>query len=201
MIRARRMHLSHSTSEPLRRLAHFKKPKSRSGGQSSRRPASGRSEPRLQHIGVRIPSPGHIGYEPRWDFHSKRMIVRFTMMFESHPKDGRRIEFFRGAGLSGPDSLLAGKLTGNFAHLAPFRQMRLSTGGQDQWFASKFPTMVSREFCRASREFSGRCKDSIGPSRRQSYRREKALAIALFRREACEGDPNGRIRGVYKSDL
>jgi hypothetical protein len=81
------------------------------------------------------------------------MIVRFTMMFESHPKDGRRIEFFRGAGLSGPDSLLAGKLTGNFAHLAPFRQMRLSTGGQDQWFASKFPTMRAGNFSNRAGDF------------------------------------------------
>jgi hypothetical protein len=52
-----------------------------------------------------------------------------------------------------PNSLLTGKLTGNFAKTGGRRQFRRSFSEQIQYLLSKFPAQGNREFLRKNREF------------------------------------------------
>jgi hypothetical protein len=53
-----------------------------------------------------------------------------------------------------PNSLLTGKLTGNYVEFARLMRFRSPTGEQIQRLATKFPTQQNREFLRRNREFA-----------------------------------------------
>jgi len=51
--------------------------------------------------------------------------------------------------VSNSNSLLTGKLTGNFVDSDPLAQFPRPIGKRIQWFAAKFPTQGNREFLEA----------------------------------------------------
>jgi hypothetical protein len=55
--------------------------------------------------------------------------------------------------VSTPETLLTGKLTGNFAKFACWAQFCTLTREQIQRLAAKFPTQQNREFLQKNREF------------------------------------------------
>jgi hypothetical protein len=58
-----------------------------------------------------------------------------------------------------PNSLLTGKLTGNFVKFARWARFRTLTREQIQKLAVKFPTQPNREFFRKSREFESKNRE------------------------------------------
>src|SRR5262249_10888376 len=70
------------------------------------------------------------------------------------------------------NSLLTGKLTGNFIDSGPLARFSRPIGKQIQWLAAKFPRQrkgtgnfwrANREFFGANREFNRRISESCGP--------------------------------------
>jgi len=51
--------------------------------------------------------------------------------------------------VSNSNSLLTGKLTGNFVDSGPLARFSRPIGKRIQWFAAKFPTQGNREFLEA----------------------------------------------------
>jgi hypothetical protein len=60
--------------------------------------------------------------------------------------------------VSGLDSLLTGKFTGNFIASVSGRQFLRYFMQQFQWLATEFPTQVNRDFFGANSEFN--CRNS-----------------------------------------
>src|SRR5215510_3218317 len=62
--------------------------------------------------------------------------------------------------VSAPNSLLTGKLTGNFAESGPLLRFRRPINEPIQRLAAKFPTQHNREFFRDNREFNRASSES-----------------------------------------
>jgi hypothetical protein len=86
------------------------------------------------------------------------------------------------------NSLLTGKLTGNFVKIASLVRFCTLTRQQIQRFAAKFPTQQNREFLRRNREFA-----------RESREFERAIEQSDFQMMFSEETGHGDHRSMTMS--